>query len=164
MKLSISQKFIVPAILLVLALGGIILFNNYRETYSTIYSDKLKSLTDLVDSAYGILEYYDNLVKKGEMTLIQAQKEVQTIIPQMRFDNGNYFFGYDMQGKNTIPFGTVKVGEDKIDLKDSVGREIIRDMLVLLRKDGKAEYLYLWDRNEKEKQIPKLSYVKLFPS
>ncbi|HPX16561.1 MAG TPA: methyl-accepting chemotaxis protein [Petrotogaceae bacterium] len=162
MKLSIAQKFIVPAILLVLALGGIILFNNYRETYSTIYSGKLKSLTNLVDSAYGILEYYDNLVKKGEMTLIQAQKEVQTIIPQMRFDNGNYFFGYDMQGMNTIPFGTVKVGDDKINLKDSVGREIVRDMIVLLKRDGKGEYLYLWDRSEKEKQIPKLSYVKLF--
>lgn len=64
MKFSISQKFLIPALILVVVLGIIILFNSYNETYKNIYNGKLKGLTDLVDSAYGTLEYYGALVKK----------------------------------------------------------------------------------------------------
>jgi len=145
-----------------MVLGIIILFNSYNETYKNIYNGKLKGLTDLVDSAYGTLEYYGALVKKGEMTLADAQKTVQQIVPTMKFDNGNYFFGYDMTGKNTIPFGNVVVGQDLSALKDATGREIIKDMISILRKDGQGKYEYLWDKSETEKNVPKLSYVKLF--
>jgi len=95
---TISSKFLIPTVIALTIFTVFMLIFTYFSTYNALLDERKKAVTDLVDFTYGLIESFDQRIKEGELTLIQAQNEVRKIIPNMLYEGDNYIFGYDMQG------------------------------------------------------------------
>jgi len=51
-------------------------------------------------------------------------------------------------------------GKNLLDMQDTKGRFVIRDMIDLIRKEGKGFYQYTWSKPNREgKDFPKIAYL-----
>lgn len=70
--------------------------------------------------------------------------------------HGLYVFAYDFYGINkALATNPVLVGKNLIDMKDADGKEIIKDMIGIVRKGG-GWYDYKWDGHEKSSYVVKV--------
>lgn len=90
----------------------------------------------------------------------------RNFIDHIRFydDGSGYFFINDFNGIN-IAHGANKEyeGENDIDLQDSRGAYIIRDMIELARLHGNGYYQYYWNNPVTEAEEIKIVYVSRIP-
>ncbi len=159
---TISSKFLIPTVIALTIFTVFMLIFTYFSTYNALLDERKKAVTDLVDFTYGLIESFDQRVKEGELTLIQAQNEVRKIIPNMLYEGDNYIFGYDMQGNIMIPFQTRVVGDNLINVIDAEGNYLIRDLITIAKNYSKGYHSYYWDLPGMQGLGYKVSYIRTF--
>ncbi|MBV0932043.1 cache domain-containing protein [Marinobacterium weihaiense] len=95
----------------------------------------------------------------------KAQAEVRKILTDMTFgqDKDGYFFVYTLDGTNLVhPTEPELVGLNLMDLQDSRGDYVIRNLLARVEEGG-GFHRYVWRKPSRREQIDKLSYVVLLP-
>jgi methyl-accepting chemotaxis protein len=132
--------------------------DNYLESRRT----ELKSATL---TAYGILEYYNQKVTQGELTLSEAQDKAIEQINMLRYgkDNKDYYFMYDFEGV-TMALGSApeKRGENRSGIVDKLGNYFVKDMIEISKSAGEGYVTYYYPKLGSDIPLPKLSYVKAF--
>ncbi len=94
-RLSISTRF-----LLVLALG--VVFQASLSAVSIVHlkesmvSDRISEVRHLVDAAYSVTAFYHEQAARGVITDPAARKAASDAVRAMHYDNGNYFFIWDL--------------------------------------------------------------------
>jgi len=107
-----------------------------RESKETELRNYIKMAQSAVEPFY----QWDNVSR------IQAQKYVTDVMQQMTFGQDGYFFIYKADGTNLVhPRQPDLVGHNWIDLEDSQGRKVIRDLIELGRQGG-SFYQYVWNK------------------
>ena len=113
---------------------------------------ELRNYIKMAQSAVEPFYNWDNVSK------IQAQKYVSDVLQQMTFGEDGYFFAYKADGTNLIhPRQPELVGKNWIDLQDSQGRMVIKDLINLARNGG-ALYQYAWNKPSTGEDAEKLGY------
>ena len=70
--------------------------------------------------------------------------------------NGLYVFAYDFYGVNkALATNPALVGKDLIDMKDANGKEIIKDMIAVVKRGG-GWYDYKWEGHDKSSYVVKV--------
>lgn len=132
--------------------------DNYLESRRT----ELKSATL---TAYGILEYYNQKVTQGELTLSEAQDKAIEQINLLRYgkDNKEYYFMYDFDGI-TMALGSApeKRGENRSGIVDKLGNYFVKEMIELSKTAGEGYVTYYYPKLGSDIPLPKLSYVKAY--
>lgn len=101
---------------------------------------ELRNYIKMAQSAVEPFYLWDNVSR------IQAQKYVTDVLQQMTFGQDGYFFIYKADGTNLVhPRQPELVGHNWIDLEDSQGRMVIRD-LIELGQQGGSLYQYVWNK------------------
>lgn len=107
-----------------------------RESKETELRNYIKMAQSAVEPFY----LWDNVSR------IQAQKYVTDVLQQMTFGQDGYFFIFNADGTNLVhPRQPELVGHNWIDLQDSQGRMVIRDLIELGRQGG-SFYQYVWNK------------------
>ncbi|KAB2926815.1 MAG: response regulator [Dechloromonas sp.] len=105
-------------------------------------------------------ERYKDKLPPGEL-----QDMVREALRPIRFlDGRGYFFATRLDGLEMLCAACPHLEQKNlIDLRDTKGAPVIRDMADLVRKDGEGFYRYTWSKPETPgNEHDKLAYVKYF--
>ncbi len=123
--------------------------------------DEVKARTD---EAIQMVSYiYEQ--NRGKKSLDEIKQLIHDALYAVAWDNGRgYYFAEDMDGTERVNRNNPELeGKNILDLKDSEGNYIVRDILSVARSKGEGFCSYFWNKpDEPGKLVPKLSYVKYF--
>ena len=128
----------------------------------SMLEDRKLRIRSLVEAGMGIMDHYYKLSADGRMSDKLARESAFEALRYMRFENGNYLFGFDTQGVYYLmPANREFEGQNKIDLRDSHGRLLVRDLVnVAVAGGGYVAYDFL--KPETQAVTPKIGYAGLF--
>ncbi|MDQ1295587.1 MAG: Methyl-accepting chemotaxis sensory transducer with Cache sensor [Actinomycetota bacterium] len=161
-SLPISARL---AILIVLAAVGSLILSlmSALELRGSLMSEREAMIKSLVDSSYGVAEYYGKLESAGTLTKAEAQKAAHSAISAMRYDTTGYTFVYDSNGICIVmPATPEREGKNFSQDKDAKGNFYIMDLVkaAAVPEGGYSDY---WFPKPKEKDAsPKKSFVKRY--
>lgn len=167
--MKINQKILLlslmPLIVVILLISAVI---NYKadeltKIQSDIFYDailaarkaELISYTNMARSA--IKEVYAS----PDLSEEKAQEIVKNILNNLEYAQDGYFYAYTKDGTSIVhPKQSYRLGENWIDLQDSEGKYIIRD-LINVAYSGGGFVSYLWEKPSLGVVGRKLGYAEM---
>ncbi|MCI8212068.1 chemotaxis protein [Pseudomonas sp. S25] len=161
-SLSISRRLwliLVVSVLMLFILAAAML----KQVHTDLYAAKAEKTMHVVQSASGILEYYQGLETAGALTRDAAQKQALDAIRGMRYNKDDYFWINDMRPVMIMhPMNAKLVGQDLSAIKDPDGFAVFNEMVAVAKEKGAGMIQYRWPKPGASEPVRKISYVKLF--
>ncbi len=138
---------------------------NYIDYMKATTESRLKqSIRSRTYEAYEIASaiYKEN---EGNLTEAEIKVAVKNVLRRLRFNNGRgYYFATRLDGLEELFADRPELeGVNLIDMQDTQGQFVIRDMIELVRTQGEGFYRYTWTQPEKEgRDFPKIAFIKYF--
>ncbi|MDX5595275.1 methyl-accepting chemotaxis protein [Pseudovibrio sp. SPO723] len=156
-KLPLAWKISLPAVIvLILAIGLSIV--NLSAIRSSMVAERVASIKHLTDSARSIAESFHKKELAGSLTRDEAQSLAKEAIGDIRFDNGNYIFGYESSGTVIILPNKKLVGKNLMNMQDPNGVYLIRE-LISAAQNGGGQVSYMWPKAGSDVPINKESWA-----
>ncbi len=156
-----SKLFLLVAfpVALIFLLGA---FEVIQDRFHLLQSRK-ENTRNLVESAYSILGYYNELYESGQIPLDQAQDSAKELIRDMRYDDKEYFWINDLQSVMIMhPYQYWLEGKDLSDYRDPEGFPLFNEFVRVVREKGAGFVDYSWPGPGEKEPKPKVSFVKGF--
>jgi len=136
----------------------------YPKLKEKMYEAKYLKTQHLVESAYGVIDYYAKQTRSNTMSLDEAQAKAIEVIKNMRYAKKEYFWINDMTPKMIMhPMKPALDGKDLTQNQDPNGKRLFVEMVEVCKKNGAGFVDYYWPKPGEAKPVPKTSHVKLFP-
>ena len=124
-----------------------------------------KEVQKRTEEAYRIAHYiYEQ--NKDKENLTEIKRLIHDALYAVSWHDGKgYYFAEDMEGIEKVNRNNPELeGQNIIDLKDSNGKYIVKEILAVARSEKKEGFCsYHWNKPEyPDKLVPKISYVKYF--
>jgi len=138
---------------------------DYIEYKKSQAEERLKQLIkNRTNEAYQIAVniYREN---KDAMDSFKLKKVIKDALRPIRYNNqSGYYFITRLDGVEILFADRPELeGRNLIDMQNSEGKFVIRDMIEIIEKSGEGFYSYTWTKpNEIGKDFPKIAYIKHF--
>ncbi len=125
-----------------------------------------RDIRDRVDEAWAVA---DNLYRHnaGRMGREELAGMIREALRPIRYNNGRgYFFATGLDGKEQLFADQPEFEAQKLlDMADSSGKPVIRDMIGIARDRGAGYYEYFWTKpGSPGRDHRKLAYIRHFPA
>ncbi|MEW9583799.1 methyl-accepting chemotaxis protein [Paraburkholderia sp. DGU8] len=158
MKLSFAQKLWLPLMLSLLCLGGISIYNAY-QTRETRLAERKADLIHASELALSIVKTSGEDAATGAMPLAEAQKRAMDRIRNMRYGEAGYFMIVNSQPKVLMhPMQAEMNNKDVSDYTDPNGVYLFRNMVAVIKRDGKGFTAFAGNRPGRTGTFPKIAY------
>lgn len=161
-SLSISRRLwliLVVSVLMLFILTAAML----KQVHTDLYAAKAEKTMHVVQSASGILDYYQGTETAGTLTREVAQKQALDAIRGMRYNKDDYFWINDMRPVMIMhPMNAKLVGQDLSAIKDPDGFAVFNEMVAVAKEKGAGMVQYRWPKPGASEPVQKISYIKLF--
>jgi signal transduction histidine kinase/CheY-like chemotaxis protein len=130
---------------------------NFEERVKNNLKSRVNEAHQIASHLYATYSGY-----KSETEIIDLIREA---LRPIRFNQGRgYFFATDLTGKEILFADHPELeGKNLLDVKDTRGVPIIREMIALTKAQGAGFYRYPWTKpNQVGSSFPKLSYLRYF--
>jgi methyl-accepting chemotaxis protein len=128
----------------------------------SMMEDRKQTTRNLVEVGIGIIEHHHKLVAAGKLSEDDAKKAARDSLRALRYGKDDYYFGFDTGGVYFLHGGNPAMeGQQKIDLKDTNGKFLIRELIAAAQAGG-GFVDYWFPRAGQQKAEPKLGYAKIF--
>jgi len=129
-----------------------------------IMEEKKVMISELTNTAWSLLEEYDQEYKNGNFTKEEAQRLAGSRIKRIRYgqERKDYFWIIDRHPTMIMhPYTSELLDSDLTNYKDPNGKKLFVEANELVAKngDGFIEYMWQW-KDDSSRIVPKLSYVK----
>lgn len=160
-KLKIKYKLwlIVGISLLSLVLTEFVFLVSLKND---LLEEKKSRTRSVVETAYGMVQYYYNAAKDGKMPEQEAQQKAKDLIKTLRYEGTEYFWINDMNSFMVAhPYFELE-GKDQSGLTDVNGKKIVVAFVEKAKSEKSGFVDYVWKKPGSEEATPKLAYVKSF--
>jgi methyl-accepting chemotaxis protein len=158
MKLSFVQKLWLPLILSLLCLAGISIYNAY-QTREMRLAERKADLIHASELALSIVKSSAEEAAAGAIPLEEAQKRAMERIRNMRYGEAGYFMIVNSQPKVLMhPMQAEMNNKDVSDYTDPNGVYLFRDMVAVIKRDGKGFTAFAGNRPGSTGTFPKIAY------
>ncbi len=141
---------------------GIILLSSLMLKKSLLQEKRIKT-RHLVETAYSVLDHYQQLSRSGGMTEELAKKAAIDAVRGLRYEEKEYFWINDMQPRMIMhPFKPELDGKDLSDFVDPKGKKLFVEFVDTVKRNKAGYVFYLWPKPGLKEPVQKLSYVKGF--
>ncbi|MEW5906749.1 MAG: DUF294 nucleotidyltransferase-like domain-containing protein [Elusimicrobiota bacterium] len=127
---------------------------------------KRETITELTNSAHSLLARFHAEQRAGRLTAVQAKRLAADAVRALRYgpEAKDYFWITDLEPRMIVhPYRPDLDGKDLSDFRDSHGKLMFVEFADVSRRDGAGYVDYMWQwKDEADRIVPKLSYVKLF--
>ena len=133
-----------------------------REAY---YAAKYDTLSRVVYSAWGAMDYYGKQVQAGKMTLPEAQEAAKRTVRSIRWGAAfnEAFWINNLEPRMMMNTSTPALeGQPLAEKKDPNGVPIFLEMVRVCREKGYGTVAYMWPKTNGTAPAPKINYVKLY--
>jgi methyl-accepting chemotaxis protein len=129
----------------------------------TMLEDRKVKTKQVVETAYGIIDYYGKLAADGKMPQAQAQEQAAAILRTLRYNGKEYFWVNDTNAKVIMhPIKKEFDGKDMSAFTDPNGKHIYVEFARIAREQKEGFVDYQFPKPGDPKPLPKISYVKLY--
>lgn len=133
------------------------------QEHDFVLKERQASVRQAVETAYGVLEFYQSQVLNNQMSLSDAQQRAMSAVRGMQYGEGEYFWLQDMTPKMIMhPVKPALDSTDISDNRDPKGKRLFLDMVDTVKKNGAGFELYMWSKPGSDVPVQKISYVKGF--
>ncbi|MDH0301826.1 MULTISPECIES: methyl-accepting chemotaxis protein [unclassified Pseudomonas] len=161
-SMSISRRLwliLLVAVAMLLVLGLLML----RQLHGDLYQAKAEKTRHVVQTAAGVLAYYQGLEAAGTLTREAAQQQALQVVRELRYDQSDYFWINDLQPKMVMHPANPKLdGQDLSAIRDPDGFAVFNEMVALARSQGAGPVDYRWPKPGASEPVAKTSYIQLF--
>ncbi|MBI6566679.1 methyl-accepting chemotaxis protein [Pseudomonas synxantha] len=161
-SMSISRRLwliLIVAVLMLLALG-LLMLNQIR---GDLYQAKRQQTQHVVQTASGVLSYYQNLEKTGVLTRDAAQQQALSAVRGLRYDHDDYFWINDLTPVMIMHAANPKLdGQNLSAIRDPDGFAVFNEFVSLAKAKGAGIVNYRWPKPGAEAPVEKTSYIQLF--
>lgn len=131
-----------------------------------ILEDKKEMIAELTNTAWSLLQEFDNEYKDSQISLQEAQQLAKEKVAQIRYgsEQKDYFWIIDQEPNMIMhPYRPELVGEDLNNYLDANGKKLFVEatLVVEASDEGLVDYMWQW-KDDSTKIVKKLSYVKSF--
>ncbi len=131
---------------------------------NSMYEAKYTKTKHVVESAWGVLDYYAKQAKAKTMPVEEAKKKAMEAVKNLRYDLDDYFWINDLEPRMVMhPIKAEMDGKNLSEEKDPNGKRFFVAMVETSKSNGAGFVDYFWAKPGSTKPVPKISYVKLFP-
>ncbi|MBH3429836.1 methyl-accepting chemotaxis protein [Pseudomonas alkylphenolica] len=161
-SMSISRRLwliLVVAVVMLLTLGLLML----RQIHGDLYQAKAQKTRHVVETAAGVLAYYQGLEAAGTLSREAAQQQALSVVRGLRYDQNDYFWINDL-GPTMImhPANPKLDGQDLSAVRDPDGFAVFNEMVALAKAEGAGNIGYRWPKPGASDPVEKTSYIQLF--
>jgi len=161
-NMSISRRLwliLIVAVLMLMTLGTLML----KQIHQDLYQAKAQKTQHVVQTASGILSYYQGLETAGTLTREAAQKQALTAVRGLRYDQNDYFWINDLTPVMVMhPTNPKLDGQNLSTIRDPDGFALFNEMVAVAKAKGAGTIDYRWPKPGASDPVEKTSYVKLF--
>ena len=162
--MSLKSKF---RLIVGVAAAGLLILAAFwlHSERSRILREKQEKAQNLVEVPYSVVLRYQAMEQKGELARADAQQQALAVIKAMRYEGENYFWINDLHPTMVMhPMKPQLDGTDLSDFKDPNGKKLFVEMAETVRENSAGFVSYMWPKpgQDKDKPVPKLSFVKGF--
>ena len=161
-SVSISRRLwliLIVAVVMLLTLGVLML----KQIHDDLYHAKAQKTQHVVQTASGLLTYYQGLETAGTLTRDVAQKQALTAIRGLRYDQNDYFWINDLTPVMVMhPTNPKLEGQNLSAIRDPDGFAVFNEMVAIAKAKGAGMVNYRWPKPGASEPVAKTSYVKLF--
>jgi len=161
-SVSISRRLwliLIVAVVMLLTLGLLML----KQIHDDLYHAKAQKTQHVVQTASGVLTYYQGLEAAGTLTRDAAQKQALTAIRGLRYDQNDYFWINDLTPVMVMhPTNPRLEGQNLSAIRDPDGFAVFNEMVAIAKTKGAGMVDYRWPKPGASEPVAKTSYVKLF--
>ncbi|MFA0928928.1 methyl-accepting chemotaxis protein [Pseudomonas syringae pv. tagetis] len=161
-SLSISRRLwliLVVSVLMLFVLSATLL----RQIHNDLYQAKAEKTMHVVQTASGILTFYQGLEAAGSMTREAAQQQALKEIKGLRYSQNDYFWINDLRPVMIMhPTNPKLDGQDISTIKDPDGFAVFSEMVAIAKAKGAGMVNYRWPKPGASEPVKKTSYVQLF--
>ena len=134
----------------------------YPRFQSKMYEAKENQTRHVVETAYGVINYYSKQAEDGAMSEKEAKQAAMLSVKGLRYNGEEYFWINDMEPRMIMhPFTPELDGKSVADKKDPNGKRIFVEMTNVCKAEGEGKVEYMWPKPGETKPSPKISYVKM---
>ncbi|MBM9485266.1 methyl-accepting chemotaxis protein [Pseudomonas sp. ICBG1301] len=161
-NMSISRRLwliLIVAVLMLLTLGLLML----KQIHGDLYQAKRQQTEHVVQTASGVLAYYQNLEKTGVLTREAAQQQALSAVRGLRYDHDDYFWINDLTPVMIMHPANPKLdGQNLSAIRDPDGFAVFNEFVSLAKAKGAGIVSYRWPKPGAEAPVEKTSYIQLF--
>nr|WP_248920224.1 methyl-accepting chemotaxis protein [Pseudomonas entomophila] len=161
-SMSISRRLwliLLVAVAMLVVLGLLML----RQIHGDLYQAKAEKTRHVVQTAAGVLAYYQGLEAAGTLSREAAQQQALTIVRGLRYDQNDYFWINDLTPRMVMHPANPKLdGQDLSAIRDPDGFAVFNEMVALARSQGAGPVDYRWPKPGASDPVAKTSYIQLF--
>jgi methyl-accepting chemotaxis protein len=162
-KLTLSTRILLLGVS-VITCFSLVLACMYPQFKKKMYDARYTKTRHLVESAWGVLDYYADQAKAGAITSEQAKDMAREVVRNLRYEVNDYFWINDTTPRMVMhPIKPDLDGKDLTQNKDPNGKRLFMAMVDTCKRQGAGFVDYHWPKPGEPKPVPKISYVKLFP-
>ncbi|MDF9620878.1 methyl-accepting chemotaxis protein [Pseudomonas entomophila] len=161
-SMSISRRLwliLLVAVAMLVVLGLLML----RQIHGDLYQAKAEKTRHVVQTAAGVLAYYQGLEAAGTLSREAAQQQALTAVRGLRYDQNDYFWINDLTPRMVMHPANPKLdGQDLSAIRDPDGFAVFNEMVALARSQGAGPVDYRWPKPGASDPVAKTSYIQLF--
>ncbi|MCJ2022783.1 cache domain-containing protein, partial [Methylobacterium sp. J-067] len=117
---------------------------------------------DLVQTAQGVLTYFEGEERAGRLSRDAAQKAAVAAVRGLRYAGSEYFWIQDMAPRMVFHPKAELIGTDLSAVTDPSGKRFFAEMVEVVKTSGGGSVPYLWLKPGVEQPVAKISYVQGF--
>ena len=134
-----------------------------REIDSLMRSNFDRNARLEVETAISMMKTVDGLAKKGVIKEKDSRDVAMSLLRDVRYDKEGYFWADTPEGLNVVLYGSKTEGTNRIGLKDSSGKFMVKEMIQKGMLPGGGFTDYSFPRKGETDAKPKRSYSLLSP-
>ncbi|WP_397445092.1 methyl-accepting chemotaxis protein [Pseudomonas chlororaphis] len=161
-RMSISRRLwliLIVAVLMLLTLGMLML----KQIRDDLYQAKAQKTQHVVQTANGVLAYFQGLESAGSLDRATAQKQALSAIRGLRYDQSDYFWINDLTPVMVMhPTNPKLDGQNLAAIRDPDGFAVFNEMVAIAKAKGAGMVNYRWPKPGASEPVQKTSYVQLF--
>lgn len=161
-NLSISRRL---WLILLLALGMLAALGLFmlKQIHDDLYQAKAQKTMHVVQTAAGLLEYFNGLEKTGALPREAAQQQAIAAVRGLRYGGADYFWINDLRPVMVMHPTNAKLdGQDLSGIRDPDGFAVFNEMVAVAKAKGAGMVNYRWPKPGASAPVAKTSYVQLF--
>ncbi len=161
-RLPLSAKLLLNAALVIAGFCALLGWLTMRMRVA-VREQHLAGLEHLVEVAHSQLVEFDERVRRGDLTLADAQKRACERLRHLGYGEQGYFWINDLQPAMVMhPKQPGLEGQQLADYADPDGKHLFREAVAVCREHGEGVVAYRWPKPGGKEPVRKLSYVKQF--
>ena len=161
---NISVKYKLWSLIVFSAIGLVaLMIHALQDLNANLLHDRKVKAQDVVDIAYGIIEYQAKQAEQGIVDEATAKRSAIAQIKSLRYENNDYFWINDYQPKMIMhPTKPELDGKDLSNIADPKGIKLFVEFADIVKQQGSGYVTYMWPKPDSDDPVEKLSYVKGF--